>query len=257
METKLYFPNANGDKLCGIISNPAEDKNKPLIIMLHGFTADKKSKKWVALQKVFDNQNISSFRFDAYGHGESDGNFEDITITEAIDDILYAIQYLKAQGYTRLGLLGASFGGLASIIAASQTRDLLALALIAPVSDYEEVERKRKTPEEMVLWEERGFSFAHRKNGEKLKLNYTFFEDAKNNLAYDVAAKISIPTLIVHGDMDITVPVAQSKKTAELIPQCDLVIVQGADHFFSEEKHFAKMVKAVSEFMISHSNLSH
>ena len=254
METKVYFPNAKGNKLCGILSNPTGDISKPIIIMLHGFTSSKKTEKLVTLQKIFDDHDISSLRFDAYAHGESEGSFANLTVSEAVADVLSAIRYVNEQGYTKIGLIGSSFGGLASIMAAAKTNALFVLALFCPVSDYEEVEKRRKTKAEMEEWRKKGYRIVERKDGQKLKLSYQFFEDLKNNRAYDVAHNILIPTLIVHGDADDDVPVEQSMKTAKLIPDCRLEIIKRADHLFSNPEHFQKMITTVSNFILEHTN---
>jgi enterochelin esterase-like enzyme len=52
---------------------------------------------------------------------------------------------LKKLGYTKIGLMGSSFGGISSIMAASKTNDLFVLTLKSPVSNFEEKEIMTKT----------------------------------------------------------------------------------------------------------------
>ena len=87
-------------------------------------------------------------------------------------------------------------------------------------------------------------------NGEKLKLNYAFFADAEGIDGYAFAENIKVPTLIVHGDQDKTVPHAQSLKTADLIPDCRLEIIEGADHTYSDPRHFEIMLRLISDFVV-------
>jgi len=157
MVKKLFFQNSKGDKLCGLLSNPTNDKNKPVIIMVHGFSSNKNTIKYTKLQDILNPKGISAFRFDLWGHGESEGTFADITISEAVDDILQAISFLKKQGYTRIGLIGSSFGGISGIMAASKTSDLLLLGLISPVSNYEEKEIMTKSSNELDDWKKMVF----------------------------------------------------------------------------------------------------
>lgn len=253
MKEKLFFKNKKGNKLCGILSNPTSSKEKPIIILCHGFSTSKNSHTYVRLQEILNSHEISTFRFDFFGHGESEGNFEDVTISEAVNDILNAIKFLKKLGYSKIGLMGGSFGGLAGIMAASKTNDLFILALKSPVSDYEEKERVTKTKEELEEWEKKGYTYYISGEGKKLKLNYTFFEDFKNNNGYEAAKKIKIPTLIVHGDRDESVPIKQSKKTASLIENCKLEIIKGADHRYSRPRDFEKMLDLISKFIIKNS----
>lgn len=253
MEEKLYFQNSKGNKLCGLLENSSKDVSKPIIILVHGFSSNKNTSNFVKLKDILDQKGIATFRFDIFGHGESEGKFEDITITEAVDDILQAIKFLQSKGFIKIGLLGSSFGGISSIIAASKTNDLFMLALKSPVSDYWEVEKGRFSQKDLEEWKEKSYR-DYEDDGKMLKLGYTFIDDFKNNDAYKAAAKINIPTLIVHGDADDTVPVTQSIKTSKLIPNCKLILVKGANHRYTESNHAEQMLKAFEEFIVSESN---
>lgn len=249
MEQKIYFQNSKGNKLCGILSNLEYNKKKPIIILVHGFNSNKNTKNFNLLRSLLEKKNISTFRFDIYGHGESDGKFENLTITEAVDDILQAIKLLKRKGFSQIGLVGSSFGGNASIIAATKIKNLFILALKSPVSNYEEKDKKSLTENQIQKWEAKGFRFLE-DSGKKLKLNYTFFADSKNNNGYVFAPKIKIPTLIVHGDADQIVPVEQSIKISKLIPECKLVLIKNADHTYTNPKYFQLMSKTIADFIL-------
>jgi len=250
MQEKIYFSNSKGDKLCGILSNPQTNFNLPVIILCHGFTTSKNSPSYIKFEQIFNNKNIATFRFDLFGHGESEGDFENITISEGVDDILNAIKYSKKKGFSKIGLVGSSFGGIASIMAASKTNDLFVLALKSPVSNYLEREYRRRTKQEIEKWKSEGFVIHMNSRGEKRKLNYSFFEDYKNNNGYEVAKKIKIPVLIVHGDQDKSIPVEQSKKTISILENGKLEIIKGASHYYSNPEYFDKMIKLISDFII-------
>lgn len=250
---KVYFKNSKGNNFCGILSNPTLGKEKPIIILCHGFSSSKDSRTYKKLEEMLNNHQISTFRFDFFGHGESEGKFEDITISEAVDDILNAISFLKKQGYSKIGLIGSSFGGISSIMAASKTKDLFVLALKSPVSNYKEIEMATKTEKQLKEWRGKGYTYYISGDGRKLKLNYTFFEDFESNNGYEAARKIKIPTLIVHGDEDESVPIEQSRKTANLIQDCKLEIIEGADHRYSNSEDFEKMLSLISSFVIKNS----
>jgi len=254
MEERIYFKNSKGLSLCGILSNPTSSKEKPVIILCHGFSTSKNGRTYVRLQKVLNKYQISTFRFDFFGHGESEGQFEDITISEAVDDILNAIEFLKSQGYVKIGLVGSSFGGIASLIAASKTNDLFILILKSPVSNYKEKEYATNSKEKLEEWKNKKCKYYVSGDGKKLRLNYTFFEDFKNNDGYEAARKIKIPVLITHGDKDKLVPIEQSKKTANLIKNCRLEIIKNADHRYSKPGDFEKMLDLISRFIVGGSS---
>lgn len=253
MDQKLFFQNSKGNRLCGLLFNTNGDTSKPIIILVHGFSSNKNTSNFVKLKDILDQKGIATFRFDVFGHGESEGKFEDITITEAVDDILQAIKFIQSKGYIKIGLLGSSFGGISSIMAASKTNDLFMLALKSPVSDYWEVEKGRYSEKDLEEWKRQGYR-DYEDDGKVLKLGYAFIDDFKNNDAYKAAANINIPTLIVHGDADETVPVSQSIKTFKIIPNCKLVLIKGADHRYTEGDQAEQMLKAFSEFIVYESN---
>ncbi|MFQ5474432.1 MAG: alpha/beta hydrolase family protein [Candidatus Nanoarchaeia archaeon] len=252
---KLFFRNSKGDSICGVLSNPTGTIGEPVVILCHGFSTSKEGGTYIVLEGLLNVKDISTFRFDFYGHGESDGKFKDITISEAVDDILNAIRFLKSKGYKKIGLMGSSFGGMAGILAVPRTDDLFVLALKSPVSDYLGKLIAQKSREEIRSWRKKGFIYYRKSDGRKLKLNYSFFEDSETLRGYESAKKIKIPTLIVHGDADDSVPVEQSRKTASLIEGCRLEVMRGADHQYSNPEHKERLLRLITEFIIDKSCL--
>lgn len=253
MEKKIYFKNSKGDRLCGILNNPTKNKNKPIIVLAHGFSTSKDSDTYTSLAERLEKHNISTLRFDFYGHGESEGKFEDITISEAVDDVLQAIKYLKSIDYKKIGLMGSSFGGIASMIAASKSKDLYVLALKSPVSNYLDKEIETRSKAELSEWKEKGWRTYVSGDGRKHRLNYSFYEDFKNNDAYKVAPSMKIPTLIVHGDKDKIVPYKQSIKTSKLIPNCKLHTIKGCNHHYDVPEHREELYQAIVHFIVEKS----
>lgn len=253
MKEKLFFENNCGKKLCGILSNPTSKFTKPIVILAHGFASNKDSKSYLDLEEKFNLRKISTFRFDFHDHGESEGKFEDLKVSQAAEDILSAIAFLKNKGYQKIALVGCSFGGMASILAAAKSKDLIVLTLKCPVSDYLGNIISDITRSTIQEWKEKCFINYTTMKGEKLKLNYSFFKDAEKVKVYMEAAKITIPTLIVHGDKDKNVPIQQSKKLAKTIKNSKLEIITGADHFFSNGDDFEKVHTLIVEFIEAHS----
>jgi dipeptidyl aminopeptidase/acylaminoacyl peptidase len=222
---KVYFKDREGINLCGIISDLNTGKTKPIVIFCHGLASGKDGLTYKGLERILNKNNISTFRFDFWGHGESEGRFEDVTVSRAIEEVLNAISFIKNEGYSKVGLMGSSFGGLASIVAASKNNDLFVLALKSPVSNFGETMSYGKWEKIKREAEKNGYTFYIDSKGEKVRLNYSFFEDAGRISGYEFAKNIKIPTLIVHGDMDKAVKIEQSKKTAKLIPNCKLEVI--------------------------------
>ncbi|MDP3919070.1 MAG: alpha/beta hydrolase [Nanoarchaeota archaeon] len=242
MEDLVIFRDDEGNKLNGLLTEMTRDW---IVILVHGFRSDKNNSVGIKLTEVLNSQNISTFRFDMFGHGESDGKFEDFTITRGTNGILSAIEMLKEMGFKNIGLFGSSMGGICSLVAGRENKDIKFLALKAPVSDYAEQSRLKGNVEK---WKDEGFIEYESKKGGKFKLKYDMYLDAEKNVAYNFANQINIPVFIVHGDEDITVPLAHSKKLVKLLPNAKLEILEGCDHWFIGDS-FQRMILLVEEFI--------
>ena len=249
IEKRIFFK-CKEIKLCGILRNPSKSFTQPVIILCHGFSSHKNSHSYTDIADILSKNDISSFRFDFYGHGESEGLFENITITEAVDNILQAIKLLKLRGYKKIGLLGGSFGGIASIIAASKSNDLYLLALKSPVSNYPQLFEQKEENKTLINWKNKGYKYYLSGNGKKLKLNYNFYIDGIKNNGYLASKKIKVPTIIVHGNKDESVPYKQSVETSKIIKKCILYIVEGANHHYDDQKNYKEMIYILTNFII-------
>lgn len=246
---KRYFKNSNDMPLCGILSGVLGAKKPVVAVLCHGFATSKDSRTYADLESRLVREGIDSFRFDFFGHGESGGRFEDITVSEAVEDVLCAVAFVKQVGYQRILLVGSSFGGLASIIAAAKIPELTALALKSPVSDYISRLFIKNDGVSVTEWETQGFIDLPPFEGLALRLNYGFYPDAERNSGYDSAGKIGCPTLIVHGSEDESVPLEQSRKLNKIIPDCSLQIIHGADHRYSRPEDFEDMLDRITQFL--------
>jgi len=252
MEEKLFFPHPLGTKLCGILNDADKDTNSSIIILVHGFTSNKNTSSFTRIIENLTKAGIATFRIDLYGHGESEGDFADITITKGKDSVLATVEFLKTKDYSKIGLLGSSFGGISGLMAASQTQDLFCLGLKSPVSDWMK-NTYMQTPGLLEKWEKDGFIYYDSEES-KPRLNYSLVEDVAKNNPYEEASKITIPTLVVHGDADEVVPYETSVKLVSLMPSAKLHIVKGANHVYSSDlKHFEEMTEVFSEFFIEES----
>lgn len=220
METKVLFKDSKGNKLSGILSTPVSNADIPIVILCHGLNSSKDSKTNIELGNILEKRGIASFRFDFFGHQESEGKPENRTVDAFVDDILSAVSYLKDKGYKEMGIVGASFGGLSAVIAASKTNDLKFMALKSPGMG----KTSRKMP------------------------NYKEDFDAKTWFA--AGKEIKIPTLIVHGSADEDVELEFAKSLAECIKNSKLEIISGADHQYTKKEDFERMIKLISGFVI-------
>jgi uncharacterized protein len=250
MEKKITFTDSQGHNLVGVLSNPTTNLDTPVIVLCHGRTSSKDRATYTGLQKRLNQSGFASFRIDLFAHGESDGHVEDSTVSKGVDSILSAVKYLEQLGYSKIGLMGTSFGGICSLMAASKLPQLFVLALKRPLSNYIEKIKFKYGPNYLAEWKEKGFVEWRVGKNKTGKIPYSYVEDAEKNNGWDAAKHISMPTLIVHGTDDETVPLSHSEKTCDLIKGCRLEIIEGADHRFSKPEYFNKMMNTISTFLV-------
>ena len=199
---KRSFKNSRGLNLSAIFEG--EEKDAPIVVMCHGFHSSKDNPITSrALAQKLVESGLSVLRFDFTGHGESQGNIDEITPLYGLDDLKSAI---KTLGKKKIAIYGSSFGGYIALLYATD-HPILALALKSPVSDWSQVQ----------ISNDRGKRFR---------------QETENINIYQKAKNIKAPTLIIHGDQDDVVPLAQSQRLYKYLGSAikKLEIIKGANH---------------------------
>jgi uncharacterized protein len=229
MMEKVFFESSHGVKLCGILEELSNTREE-VVILVHGYSSNKNGRTSTDMSLEFTKRSINNLRIDLSGCGESEGNFAEQTVSTMVIDVLSAIKFVEGRGYSAISLLGASGGGLAVMEAALACKKVSKLMLKAPVSDYV-AQRKEMYGEEVIKeWREKGIIVREKSRGRKITINYSFFEDAKKHIMYEKVKGITCPTLIIHGDADLSVRLEQSQRLVKNFPDARLITLRGADH---------------------------
>ena len=123
-------------KLAAILQTPAKEKY-PLVIICHGFTANKEHKLLAELADELEARGIASIRFDFNGHGKSSGDFQDMTVLNEIEDAKHVYEYASAlPNVTSISIAGHSQGGVVASMVAGElgAKKIKALVLMAPAA---------------------------------------------------------------------------------------------------------------------------
>jgi dipeptidyl aminopeptidase/acylaminoacyl peptidase len=247
MKEKIIFQNSKGQKLVGVLYSP-DSKEYPIVIYVHGYTSDKNTSKGKKLGELLPEKGIGAFVIDLSGRGESEGKFENTTITQYIDDLKFAIDEMLK--YTnKIGVVGNSLGGIVSLQETAKDNRVNALALLSPVSKFPHKSRKREfSPEGVKEWKEKGYTFTKSGRFGMLKLNFSYYEDGLKYGDYSVYEKIDIPVLIVHGTDDKSVPLEESQELIKHLKNHKLIALEGADHNYTNPDDFDKVMKETIKF---------
>jgi len=248
----LSFLDPQGHRVAAILTIPDGGTDK-ICILCHGFLSSKTSSTNNALTRILIGQGIATFRFDFFGQGESEGPFEQITVSLAVEQVQRSVDLMRERGYRYIGLMGSSFGGLVATLTASQRMDLACLALKCPVVDFAEELRLEFGNDGMAQWKTTDTIPNIMGGPDRIALHYAFYEDALRQIAYVPARSITAPTIIVQGDKDEHVPLHQSQQLYDALRvKKHLELLPGADHQFTKGEDFKRMTNVIADWLISH-----
>lgn len=252
MEERFSFLDPHGHHVAAVLTIPNEGLDK-ISILCHGFLSSKTSSTNNALTRMLVGRGIATFRFDFFGQGESEGPFDQLTVSLAVEQAHRAVDLMRERGYRHIGLMGSSFGGLVSILTASQRTDLACLALKCPVVDFAEELRLEFGDDGMAQWKATDMIPNIMEGPDRIPLHYAFYEDALRQIAYDPARSITAPTIIVQGEKDEHVPLHQSRRLYEALRvKKHLELLPGADHQFTKGPDFIRMTQVIADWLVRH-----
>ncbi|WDE02188.1 alpha/beta hydrolase family protein [Thalassomonas actiniarum] len=169
------------------------------------------------------------------------------------DDLTDAVNHLADKGLidkNRVCIVGASYGGYAALAGATFTPDLY--KCVVAINGVSDVERMLRT-------EKRNYGKNH--------WVVSYWQDviSKGNVEEDHLEKISpinhiekvkAPVLLIHGELDQTVPVTQSEDMFDELDAADknvtFIELEEGDHNLSKGKNRLKALKAIDKFIKQH-----
>jgi len=250
MEREVILESSAGAQTALILNEPPAG-SESIVLLCHGFMSSKESQTNRLLSEKLLSKEIATCRFDFHGHGEHKAPFQEITLSLCLKQIDAVLSWVLKNGYSRMGMLGSSFGGLTAILSAAKHPEITTVALKCPVSDYPPIWRGLLGEAGMKNWQADGLlSFATPEG--RARLNYAFYDDLLNYDTYQEAIAIKAPVLIVHGDADTDVPFQQSEDLLETLKsKASLIAISGADHQFTKPKDFEEMIDHFFKWFVS------
>lgn len=122
----------DGQKVVGTLTMPEKAKNVPVVLMLHGYTANRNESAssfvpeglFGRMAHELEKQGIASLRIDMRGSGKSEGTFANITVESEIADALAGIEYLSHLeniDASSISVMGLSLGGIVTTATAGKS----------------------------------------------------------------------------------------------------------------------------------------
>ena len=250
----------DGATLQGEVRSPEGDPPSSAVVVAHGF---KGFKDWGFFPHLCecltrDGHAVVSFNFSLNGIGEDPTAFTDLeafgrnTLSREVEEILRLLHEVRDGGITslpptRVGLLGHSRGGGGAIVAARDDGMVDALVTWAAVATFD-----RFSPEVKEEWRRDGRIYVENaRTGQKMPLNVGLLEDFEANrerLDIETAARAvtAVPWLIVHGENDQSVSVADARRLARANPRAAVELIPGTGHTFDAVHPFERPTPALA-----------
>jgi dipeptidyl aminopeptidase/acylaminoacyl peptidase len=239
-----------GVRLAGLLHLPAgaaDLHDRPTVVLCHGMESTKEGTKHQALERRLGALGYACLRFDFSYVGESEGAFEDLTISGEVEDLAGACAELRARGARRLALVGSSLGGTVALLYAAADAEVRALVTIAAVSRPLGI-IERLGPDRVAAWQRTGY---HDEATGPLKRD--FLDDLARHDVLAAARTLRAATLVTHGAADDVVPVADAYAlhTALRDPKA-LAVTPGCDHRYSDPVHLEALLDATVRWITTH-----
>jgi pimeloyl-ACP methyl ester carboxylesterase len=208
----------------------------PAVVWLGGFRSDMTATKASRLDDWAARAGRAFLRFDYSGHGASEGDFAELTLSDWLADALAVIERRASRPVV---LVGSSMGGYIALLAARALPPgrLAGLVLIAPAPDFTErliwagmPEAIRREVMERGVWRR-----ASAYSDEPTPITRALIEDGRRHLILGGPVATGCPVHILHGTADPDVPWDLSVELMGKLAgeRVTLTLVKDGDHRLS------------------------
>jgi alpha-beta hydrolase superfamily lysophospholipase len=238
--TETIIRTLDGLGLSGTLVTPESSPQQAVVFVHGGGVTREEGGFFTRLATGLGEAGVASLRFDLRGHGRSEGQQQDLTLSAILNDIRVAIAHVRTEsGALSVSLLGASFGGgVCGYYAAKRPNEITRLVLLNPQFDY-----KKRTIDSRPYWSNDYISDAAAEQLTEhgyigftptLKHGRAIFNEVFWLKPDEVLGEITAPTLVVHGTQDTFVPIESSRAAiAQFRAEHKLVEIEGAQHGFA------------------------
>jgi hypothetical protein len=222
------------------------DGHGPMIIWCGGLKSDMDGTKAIYLADRCRSIGQAFIRFDYFGHGASDGDFEDGTISRWASDVVAMIDRYGTGGAV---LIGSSMGGWAALLAALDRPELIkGLVLINPAPDFTEkmvwagwdAHKRQMLEDDGVVYEPSDYD-------EPYAYSRALIEDGRKRQILDAPIAFQGPVEVLQGADDTVVPPEHSRKLLDVLEsdRVGYTLIKGGDHSLSRPQDLDRLWTAL------------
>lgn len=251
---KQFINNRKGQRIVVLLEKA--DNTKGLAFVMHGLSGNKEQPHIITFAHAFREKGYTVVRFDTTNtFGESDGKYEDATVTNYLTDLEDVITWAKTQPWyiEPFCLAGHSLGGIAiTLYAEKHPNEIKGLAPTSTVVSGMLSKQAEKYLNNWKDWEKTGWRV------EKSTTSPTGFKRLPwshmvDRLRYDLlpdANKLTMPVLLIVGEKDPTTPYTHQKLLYDRITgKKEMHIIKNALHTFTEPDHLAEITQIFQQWI--------
>ena len=165
-----------------------------------------------------------------------------------MEDLKAAYDFMQSRQPGQTAIFGSSMGGTVALLFAAEEPSIAAVVILAAPVHPENFPRRMLTPKQLQRWRERGYTTY---NGQRL--NVSLLDDLERLNVPEAVRRIRCPVLILHGDADEVVPVAEAYELHECLNSPKrLTIFNNTDHRFSNPEVMQRAMTEALDWLTEH-----
>lgn len=233
MEKTFLLSRGNLEIPCKL-SEPEDGEIRRVVLGVHGIGGSANDAIQTGIAEEMELFYSATLRFDFPAHGESPMDSQAFTLQNCCDT-LYAVAMEAKERYPDvedLCIFASGFGAYVTLVTLQDLLELpgrVKLVVQTPSVRMDETLLAMKGITRETFWALDRVTFRSQR---PFDVTYSFYEELRDN---SVMTSYSIPMLILHGEEDAFIRMADIQQFHRMNERSKLVIIPGASHRFLED----------------------
>lgn len=240
----LYLDRPGGSSLAYCYTPHQPGVKETTLVFLPGYMSDMEGGKALALDSWAKAEGRAMLRLDYAGCGASSGEFEEQSLIDWRDDVLFLIDKVTSGSIT---LVGSSMGGwLMLLVALSRPMRVKAMVGIAAAPDF--TDWGFSQDQKMTILRDGKLEEPSEYSDDPYVTTRVFWQSGEANRLLHKEIPFDGAVRLLHGQNDQDVPWEYSLETAKKTRSADVQVhlVKDGDHRLSRDQDIALLVDVVS-----------
>ena len=224
-------------------------KENLAVLYLHGWTAQRKSKKGKIIEQTAQDHNCHYISLDYTAHGESGGKPSEFMVGQGLQDTLDVLNETIKE--MPLIVVGNSLGGWIGLLLLKQLKNIVGFIGLAPAPDITQFVWDKLLPDPAKNAIEQGMILGPSPETFGFCFTKQLFEDGKKHFILNNKISFNGPVRLLLGDKDDRVDLKRLYQIKDALTSEDttLTLIKGANHHLSEDRDLKLIASVLSEMI--------